>query len=388
MERLSANTAWQGSIPLFWKDKKVLITGHTGFKGSWLSIWLDMLGAKVCGYALTPPTHPSLFDLACIDAKITSVIGNVSDLTHLQDTLKTFSPDIIFHLAAQSLVRPSYLDPVETYATNVMGTVHLLEAARHCSSVKVIQIITSDKCYENPEDNKPRLETDPFGGKDPYSNSKGCAELVTQAYRASFFSAADSPSISSARAGNVIGGGDWATDRLIPDCLRYIQKGIAIPIRSPKATRPWQLVLEPLSGYLWLAQLQWEKPDKYREGFNFGPRPDNIIPVYHMVEKFHQAYGKGSITVDTTGNTMPEAITLSLDTQKAKTQLDWEAVYDIDQTIEKTAHWYKNCAHASAEQIYQTCQQQIAEYIQDAARQELRWAKSMISDISQHFVDL
>jgi CDP-glucose 4,6-dehydratase len=364
--------------PLFWKNKKVLVTGHTGFKGGWLSIWLNMLGAEVLGYALTPPTQPSLFERASIASRMHSVIGNINCLSDLSKTVADFQPDIIFHLAAQALVRPSYANPVETYETNVMGTVHLLEAARHCANTKVVQIITSDKCYKNSETGTPLSEDTPFGGKDPYSSSKGCAELVTEAYRDSFFSNAGSVSFSSVRAGNVIGGGDWAVDRLIPDCLRHIAQNTMIPLRNPAATRPWQFVLEPLSGYLWLAQQQWSTGKQYSDGFNFGPNAESITTVEEVTQKFLAAYGDGAYCIQADQQQLSEAKVLSLDITKAEAQLAWYPVYTIDQAIEETALWYKNCQQIPPEAVYAFCQAQISAYVRSAKEKKLLWALDML----------
>jgi CDP-glucose 4,6-dehydratase len=273
----------------FWKNKRVFLTGHTGFKGSWLSIWLDSLGANVHGYSLKPPTDPSLFNLCSIDRFTNSTIGDIRNRDLLKATLQKAQPEIVFHLAAQPLVRESFKNPVETYETNVMGTVNLLDAVRACPSVKAVVIVTTDKCYENREWHWGYRENDPMGGYDPYSSSKGCAELVTAAYRQSFFNPKDFDNhhiaVASARAGNVIGGGDWALDRLVPDCLKAILDGRKIIVRNPHAIRPWQHVLEPLRGYLLLAQKLFENGPQFAEAWNFGPDDRDCRPVIDVVSK-------------------------------------------------------------------------------------------------------
>ena len=265
--------------PAFWKGKRILLTGHTGFKGSWLSLWLQSMGAPVVGYALAPPTNPSLFEVAEVGRGMTSVIGDIRDLEHLCAVFAEHKPEIVIHMAAQPLVRYSYIEPVETYSTNVMGTVNLLEAVRGTDSVKAVVNVTSDKCYENREWVWNYRENEAMGGYDPYSNSKGCAELVTAAYRNSYFHSEKykehGVALASGRAGNVIGGGDWAGDRLIPDIMRAITQNLAVNIRNPHAIRPWQHVLEPLSGYLMLAQKLYEEGAAYAEGWNFGPSDED-----------------------------------------------------------------------------------------------------------------
>ncbi len=283
--------------PAFWKGKRVLVTGHTGFKGSWLSLWLQSMDAQVVGYALAPPTNPSLFEVAEVAKGMTSIIGDIRDLEHLRRVFAEHKPEIVIHMAAQPLVRYSYIEPVETYSTNVMGTVNLLEAVRSTGSVKAVVNVTSDKCYENREWVWGYRENEAMGGYDPYSNSKGCAELVTSAYRNSYFHpekyGTHGVAIASGRAGNVIGGGDWAGDRLIPDIVRAIMQGKPVNIRSPHAIRPWQHVLEPLSGYLVLAQKLYEEGAAYAEGWNFGPNDEDAKPVQWIVEKLTQGLGRG-----------------------------------------------------------------------------------------------
>ena len=285
----------------FWRGKRVFMTGHTGFKGSWLSLWLQSMGAQVVGYALAPPTNPSLFEVAEVGKGMTSIIGDIRDLEKLRAVFTEHKPDIVIHMAAQPLVRYSYIEPVETYATNVMGTVNLLEAVRSTPSVKAVVNITSDKCYENREWVWGYRENEAMGGYDPYSSSKGCAELVASAYRNSYFHPdkyqQHGVAIASARAGNVIGGGDWAGDRLIPDILRAIVLGEPVHIRSPHAIRPWQHVLEPLSGYLQLAQKLYTDGTAYAEGWNFGPNEEDAKPVQWIVEKLTESWGEGSSSI-------------------------------------------------------------------------------------------
>ena len=279
------------------EKKKILITGHTGFKGSWLTLWLTKLGAKVIGYSLEPPTKPSLFEILNLKEKIVHIIGDIKDEEKLKNIFKKYKPDIVFHLAAQSLVRFSYKEPKLTYETNVMGTLNVLEAVREAKSVKVVIIVTSDKCYENKEWVYGYRENDPLGGHDPYSSSKACAELVVEAYRNSFFNPKNygkthQVALATVRAGNVIGGGDWQVDRLIPDCVKALSKGKPIKIRNPNAIRPWQHVLEPLSGYLLLVQKMWKEPTKYCEAWNFGPYEKDIATVKEIVEKVINLWGK------------------------------------------------------------------------------------------------
>lgn len=329
----------------FWQGKKVLITGHTGFKGSWLSLWLQSMGAHVVGYALQPPTTPSLFETARVAADMVSVTGDVRDFDHLRSVIADYAPEIIIHMAAQPLVRYSYINPIETYATNVMGTVHLLEAVRQVGGVKVVINVTSDKCYENQEWVWGYRESEPMGGHDPYSNSKGCSELVTSAFRNSFFNSADfyrhGVALASVRAGNVIGGGDWAEDRLIPDIIRAIVQNRPIMIRNPYAIRPWQHVLEPLSGYLVLAQKLWEQGQSHAEGWNFGPMEDDAKPVAWIVERVTELWGEGVHWVMDQGDHPHEAHHLKLDCAKAKTRLGWRPRWNLEQTLPHVMSWYK-----------------------------------------------
>ncbi|MGF1537656.1 MAG: CDP-glucose 4,6-dehydratase [Elainellaceae cyanobacterium] len=329
----------------FWHGKRVLITGHTGFKGSWLSLWLQSLGATIIGYSLPAPTQPNLFEVANVQLGMTSVIGDIRDLSKLQATMTQHQPDIVFHMAAQPLVRYSYQNPVETYAANVMGTVNFLEAVRHTSSVRAAVVITTDKCYENREWYWGYREDEPMGGHDPYSSSKGCAELVVSAYRDSYFSAQDCDrhgvALASARAGNVIGGGDWALDRLIPDIMRAIQDGQPVLIRSPRAIRPWQHVLEPLSGYLCLAERLWQGGSEYAEGWNFGPDDDDAKPVSWIVETLTQLWGEGAYWQVDEGPHPHEATYLKLDCSKAKAKLGWTPSLSLAKTLEWIVEFYR-----------------------------------------------
>ena len=332
--------------PAFWKDKRVLLTGHTGFKGSWLSLWLQSMDAQVVGYALVPPTNPSLFEVAEVGKGMTSIIGDIRDLAHLRAVFAEHKPEIVIHMAAQPLVRYSYIEPVETYSTNVMGTVNLLEAVRGTDSVKAVVNVTTDKCYENREWAWGYRENEAMGGYDPYSSSKGCAELVTAAYRNSYFHPdkykEHGVAIASGRAGNVIGGGDWADDRLIPDIMRAITEGRPVNIRNPHATRPWQHVLEPLSGYLVLAQKLYEEGATYAEGWNFGPNDEDAKPVQWIVERLTAAWGEGASWVPDSGEHPHEAHYLKLDCSKAKGRLDWHPRWHLDEALAKIADWQKN----------------------------------------------
>lgn len=330
--------------PGFWKGRRVFLTGHTGFKGSWLSLWLQHMGAQVTGFALPASTSPSLFELARVADAMDSCMGDVRDSTALAASLYQAQPEIVIHLAAQALVRQSYASPVETYASNVMGTVHLLEAVRQCSSVRAVVNVTTDKCYENKEWVWPYRENEPLGGYDPYSSSKACAELVTAAYRRSFFNAADASqpgvAVASARAGNVIGGGDWATDRLVPDILAAFTEGKPVRIRHPQAVRPWQHVLDPLRGYLLLAQRLCESGHEFAEPFNFGPYTDDTKPVEWVVAQISALMGTGSWVLDQ--NRHPhEANALRLDISKAMHCLGWRPILDLPSALDLTVQWTK-----------------------------------------------
>ena len=341
--------------------KRVFLTGHTGFKGSWLSLWLTNLGAEVCGYSLAPNTKPSMFEELNIEDKIAkSVIGDILDEEKLQQTINEFKPDIVFHLAAQPLVRLSYSEPVMTYKTNVIGSLNVLEAARHCPSVRAFVNVTTDKCYENKEINRGYKEDEPMGGYDMYSSSKGCVEILSSSFRRSFLQEVGTMAMATARAGNVIGGGDWALDRLIPDCVRSINKGIDIEIRNPIAVRPWQHVLEPLSGYLLLGQKLLEDGKKYADGFNFGPNEDSVLTVAEVSQMACDFYGKGKVIV---GEKSPlhEAGLLMLNIEKAKTILGWTPTLTAKQAIQNTIEWYKHFYNKDTDMFKFTIEQ-IKEY--------------------------
>jgi CDP-glucose 4,6-dehydratase len=347
-----------------YKNRKVLITGHTGFKGSWLCLLLNQLGADVYGYALEPPTNPSLFIEAKIGEIMTSHIGDIRDYNHLLKVILEVQPEIVIHMAAQPLVRESYKNPVETYSINVMGTVHLLEACRNIQSVKAIVNVTTDKCYENREWHWGYRENEPMGGYDPYSNSKGCSELVTSSYRNSYFNptqyAEHGVAVASARAGNVIGGGDWADDRLIPDFIRAISKGDEVKIRSPYAIRPWQHVLEPLTGYLTLAAKLFTEGTAYAQAWNFGPDDKDAQNVEWITSTICALWGEGaSFEVET--NPQPhEANYLKLDCSKAKAELNWVPKWDIETTLKSIVNWNK--AYLFGENIREVTIDQINQY--------------------------
>lgn len=324
----------------------MLVTGHTGFKGSWLSLWLHHMGAEVTGFALPAPTEPSLFEAARIGDLVRHVEGDVRDAAAMRRAVEASEPEVIFHLAAQPLVRLSYREPVETYATNVMGTVHLLDAARQVEGVKAIVCVTSDKCYENREWIWPYRESDPMGGHDPYSNSKGCAELVVSAWRSSFF-AEGGPLLASARAGNVIGGGDWADDRLVPDLIRAMASGTAPLIRSPGSVRPWQHVLEALHGYLMLAERLLAGERAFAEGWNFGPSDEDARPVSWIVDRLQAAWGGSGGTLTDTGPQPHEATLLRLDSSKARSLLGWRPVLPLDAALGWISEWHKAIADGS-----------------------------------------
>ena len=347
--------------PAFWQGKRVLLTGHTGFKGSWLSLWLQSMGAKVTGYALAPPTNPSLFDIAEVARGMTSVIGDIRDLAKLQAVFAEHQPEIVIHMAAQPLVRYSYQNPVETYSTNVMGTVHVLEAVRNSPGVKAVVNITTDKCYENREWVWGYRENEPMGGFDPYSNSKGCSELVTSAYRRSFFQD-KGIALASARAGNVIGGGDWAADRLIPDILRAFEQNQPVIIRNPQATRPWQHVLEPLSGYLTLAERLCTDGQAFAEGWNFGPHDDDASPVQWIVEHMVSSWSNGASWQLDGGAHPHEANYLKLDISKAKARLGWQPRWALSTALEKITAWHH--AYLASTNMHEFTMQQIANYAQ------------------------
>jgi CDP-glucose 4,6-dehydratase len=349
----------QGINAAFWKDKRVFLTGHTGFKGSWLSLWLQSIGAVVHGLSLKPPTDPALYHVANIDAEMHSVIGDIRDYQTVLAAMRACQPEVIIHMAAQPLVRHSYEAPLETYETNVMGTLHVLEAARAVGSAKAIVNVTTDKCYENKEWVWGYRENEAMGGYDPYSNSKSCAELVTTAYRQSFFQHTNI-ALGSARSGNVIGGGDWAADRLVPDVLRAFEDSRPVVIRNPHSTRPWQHVLEPLSGYLLLAEHLYHEGQRFAEGWNFGPNDDDARPVQWIVERMAEKWGAGATWQLDGGNNPHEATSLKLDISKAKKGLGWQPRWGLSTALEKTAEWHQ--AWASKADMRAKCLEQIAEY--------------------------
>jgi CDP-glucose 4,6-dehydratase len=331
--------------PAFWRGKRVLLTGHTGFKGSWLSLWLQSMGAQVTGYSLVPPTDPSLFEAADVGSGMTSVIGDIRDLTKLQLVFAETQPQIVFHMAAQPLVRYSYVEPVETYSTNVMGTVNLLESVRNTPSVKAVVNITTDKCYENREWIWAYRENEAMGGYDPYSSSKGCAELVSAAYRSSFFNVDDyarhGVALATVRAGNVIGGGDWAQDRLIPDILAAFEQERAAKIRNPNSVRPWQHVLEPLRGYLTLAERLHDDGVAYAEGWNFGPVDEDAKSVGWIVEKMVGLWGETSNWESDAAEHPHEANYLKLDISKARNRLNWHPALRLEDALKLIVEWTK-----------------------------------------------
>lgn len=330
---------------LFWHGKKVFLTGHTGFKGGWLSLWLQQLGAEVTGYALQAPTVPSLFEVANVAQGMISIIGDIRDADALSGAMREAAPDIVIHMAAQPLVRRSYANPVETYSTNVMGTVNLLEAVRQTPSVRAVINVTSDKCYDNKEWVWGYRENDPMGGYDPYSSSKGCAELIASAYRSSYFHPekyeTHGVAIASVRAGNVVGGGDWSEDRLIPDVLRAIGEGRPVVIREPESIRPWQHVLEPLSGYLLLAEKLYEEGVAYAEGWNFGSADEDAQPVLWLVKYFTQLWGDGAGWEVDKSSQPHEAHRLRLDCSKAMSRLAWQPRWHLAHTLEMIVAWQR-----------------------------------------------
>ena len=349
--------------PEFWRDRAVLLTGHTGFKGSWTAFWLHKLGARVTGYALDPTPHQKLFDQLGLSKLIYDNRGDINDQPRLTTTIKRTAPEIVIHMAAQAIVRQSYVNPVETYTTNVIGTANLLDCLRSQSSVKAVLVVTSDKCYENLETGEPFLETDRLGGHDPYSSSKACTELVVQAFRDSFFCQSNrTVGIATARAGNVIGGGDGARDRLIPDAIRAFSKGESLAVRNPSAIRPWQHVLDPLSGYLCLSENLFEGGQEFSSGWNFGPDEQSMVSVSDVLEKMVVSFGQGAEFHPVSGEKEPhESILLRLDASKARKVIGWRPRWDLAQTIARTIEWYKqetvgaNMTEFTSHQIDEYC---------------------------------
>jgi CDP-glucose 4,6-dehydratase len=346
----------------FWKGKRVFITGHTGFKGSWLSIWLNSLEADLTGFALSPPTVPSLFDIAQLKRFMISIYGDVRDAAAVKAAMVEANPEIVIHMAAQPIVRASYEDPIATYETNVMGTAHVLEASRSCPALKAVVVVTTDKCYDNKEWHWGYREHEALGGWDPYSSSKACAEILTAAYRRSFFNKVGVVAVATARAGNVIGGGDWAKDRLIPDFIRAIEIGEPIRIRSPNAIRPWQHVLEPLSGYLLLAEALFNHKGEFADAWNFGPSDLDAKPVEWIVKRLCALFesSKGYLVDD---NPQPhEAGFLKLDSSKSRALLGWSQRWSLETALRNIVEWNK--AYSRGDDMYEACLKQIAEYLE------------------------
>jgi CDP-glucose 4,6-dehydratase len=353
-----------------WQGRRVFLTGHTGFKGSWLALWLSRLGAQIRGYSLDPSTEPNLFNLACVGTVVEDVRGDVRDYAKLEASMTEFAPEVVFHLAAQPIVRRSYADPVGTYGTNVMGTVHLLEAIRKTPSVRAVVCVTTDKCYQNQGWIWPYREIDPLGGHDPYASSKACAEIVSAAYRTSFFPPdrlhEHHVALATARAGNVIGGGDWSEDRLIPDLVRGFCSGQPVLIRRPNAIRPWQHVLESLHGYMMLAQGLLAQNGKFATAFNFGPSDEDIWPVERIATKLVQMWGDGASWIRDSVPSVHEDHVLRLDASKACVELGWKPRLRIEATLEWTMKWYR--AWNEGENIAEFSGRQIAEYEQRVTR--------------------
>ena len=354
--------SWAQTKPAFWQGKRVLLTGHTGFKGSWLSLWLQSMGAVVRGIALTPPTVPALFEVARVAEGMEHEIADIRDLAAIQPLERDFAPEIVIHMAAQPLVRFSYKEPVETYATNVMGTIHVLEATRAAGSVRALLNVTTDKCYENREWDWGYRESEPMGGHDPYSSSKGCAELVCSAYRSSFLTK-EGIAMATARAGNVIGGGDWADERLVPDVLRALEKGVPVEIRNPVSIRPWQHVLEPLSGYLLLAERLYTEGSAWAEGWNFGPRDEDAKPVQWIVERLCAEWDDKAIWTQQPGEHPHEANYLKLDISKARNRLDWTPRWNLDRALARIIDWHR--AWRDGADMRATCLNQISDYVSE-----------------------
>jgi len=366
----------------FFRDKTVLVTGHTGFIGSWLCLWLENLGAKVVGFSLDPPTTPSLFQIIDLQKNILHITGNVLDKSHLVKTLEKYNPELVFHLAAQSLVRTSYEIPTKTFETNIMGTVNILDAIRNTKSVKSCIIMTSDKCYQNLDDGHKHKETDPLGGDDPYSASKGAAEIITNSFRKSFFKPNTNSSsqigIASVRAGNVIGGGDWSKDRIIPDCINSLIENKKIQVRNPSSIRPWQFVLEPIAGMLWLCKKLTDVPIKFSDAWNLAPNETMDISVKEVVENILKVWNNNNDWEDMSKNssTHPkESSTLKLDSNKALNSLDWHTVYSFNELISETVDWYRTNLDDSI-LMRELSINQIKKYSDKAKQMNIMWTRS------------
>jgi len=371
--KLSSKSMFKG----IYKDRTVLVTGHTGFIGSWLVLWLQYLGAKVVGYSLESSTKPSLFETLGLENEITHIIGNVQDNQNLSDNIEKYKPEIVIHLAAQPLVRVSYEDPVETFRTNILGTVNILDSIRKSGSVSSCVVMTSDKCYQNLDADRFHKETDPLGGSDPYSASKGAAEIITNSFRNSFFNKSN---IATVRAGNVIGGGDWAKDRIVPDCIRALTTNKKIMVRNPSSIRPWQFVLEPISGILWLGSKLYTKPEKYSEAWNLGPNQTSNITVEKVVQNIIRIWDKDGSekgswldTSKESKNQPNESISLLLDSTKALTSLEWKTIYSFETAINQTVSWYKSYYNNDTS-MKELSVHQIEQYSKTADQMNITWA--------------
>ena len=372
-----------------YRDRKVLVTGHTGFKGAWLSAWLVQLGAHVAGYALAPPAgRPSLFEGLGLDANMHSVLGDVRDAESVKAAFDAWRPEVVFHLAAQSLVRQSYADPVATMATNVLGTVHVLEAARHASSVQAVVVVTTDKVYENETSGRPHHEEDPLGGHDPYSASKAAAEIVTSSYRRAYFSTpgpGGGPAVATARSGNVIGGGDWARDRLVPDAMRALMVGDEVAVRRPGSVRPWQHVTEPLSGYLWLGSRLMADPERFTGAWNFGPDAAGDVTARELVDRLIDSWGEGSwrdVSGDSTASPH-EASALRLDVSKAADELRWRSIWSLSEAVDATVAWYHAFNSDERFDAPAFTVSQIEAYVHSAKKQGAPWAIGVTSELTE-----
>jgi len=362
----------------YYAGRRVFVTGHTGFKGSWLSQWLLLLGAEVTGYSIGIPTQPSLYKSLGLSGQIQDVRGDVRRSQDVQMAMAKAAPEVVIHMAAQALVLPSYADPLTTFETNVMGTANVLEAARRCPSVRSVAIVTTDKCYANNEWQYGYREADALGGHDPYSASKAAAEMVVASYRSSFFDAGETlgkrAGVASVRSGNVIGGGDWAADRLVPDCMRALAEGKPIVVRNPGSVRPWQHVLEPLSGYLWLGVLLARDPTTYAGAWNFGPDPENAVSVEQVVSQVCQAWGGAArFETATSAQALSEAGILRLDCTKARSQLGWHPVYDMGEAVHQTVTWYRSTMEGAGQAAPLTVRS-IGDYARAARAKGVSWA--------------